>query len=229
VIANNQGQAGTEWRSDLRVLNHGSFSIHIDAELRFQGAFGVPPVLETFSLQPGEAVAIDDVVGSLFGFSEVAGSLRLIPREGPAALAATSRTANHGPAGTYGQYVPALSGSQGLRGSGVLLHIDKGADTRSNLGLVETTGAGIGVEIRLYDELGRMLGSSTTIVLGPWETIQINDIFDALGASDHSNARAEITRVSGAGAFFAYASVIDADSGDAIFVPVLELEDPPGP
>lgn len=229
VIANNQGQAGTSWRSDLRVLNHGSFSIHIDAELRFQGAFGVPPVFETFSLQPGEAVAIDDVVGSLFGFSEVAGSLRLIPREGPAALAATSRTANHGPVGTYGQYVPALSAGQGLRGSGVLLHIDKGAATRSNLGIVETTGAGIGVEIRLYDELGRMLGSSTTIVLGPWETLQINDIFDALGAADHRNARAEITRVSGAGAFFAYASVIDADSGDAIFVPALELGDPPGP
>ncbi len=106
VVANKQGQAGTEWRSDLRVLNHGSFSVHVDAELRFQGAIGLPPVLATFELRPGEARTIDDVVGSFFGFSGVAGSLRLVPREGPAALCATSRTANHGSEGTYGQYVP---------------------------------------------------------------------------------------------------------------------------
>lgn len=42
VVANKPGQAGTEWRSDLRVLNHGSFSVHVDAELRFQGALGLP-------------------------------------------------------------------------------------------------------------------------------------------------------------------------------------------
>jgi len=229
VIASNQGQAGTEWRSDLRVLNHGSFSVHIDAEFRFQGSFGTPPVIETFNLQPGESIAIEDVVGDFFGFSEVAGSLRLIPREGPAALAATSRTANHGPVGTYGQYVPALSVDQGIRSSGVLLHIDKGPDTRSNLGIVETTGSSINVEIQLYDALGRTLGSPYIIALGPWESIQINDVFDALGAADHRNARAIIKRLSGAGAFFGYASVIDADSGDAIFVPALEFEEPPSP
>ncbi len=226
VIANNQGQAGTEWRSDLRVLNNGSFSVHVDAELRFQGAFGVPPVIETFSIQPGEAVTINDVVGSLFGFSEVAGSLRLVPREGSAALVATSRTANHGPVGTYGQYVQALSADQGLHGSGILLHIGKGPNTRSNLGIVETRGTSIGVEIQLFDDLGRTLGSSMSKTLGPWESIQINDIFGALGAQDHRNARAEIRRVGGTGAFFAYVSVIDADSGDAIFVPVLELPNP---
>lgn len=229
VIANNQGQAGTEWRSDLRVLNHGSFSVHVDAELRFQGALGIPPVIETFTLQPGEAVTFDDVVGSLFGFSEVAGSLRLVPREGGAALAATSRTANHGPVGTYGQYVQALSAGQGLQGSGVLLHMDKGERTRSNLGIVETDGTSIGVEIRLFDHLGRPLGWPVTMTLGPWESIQVNDIFGALGAHEGTNARAEMTRVSGGGSFFAYASVIDADSGDAIFVPALELPGPPDP
>jgi len=229
VIATNQGQAGTEWRSDLRVLNHGSFSVHVDAELRFQGALGIPPVVESFTLQPGEAITIDDVVGSLFGFSNVAGSLRLVPREGPAALAATSRTANHSTVGTYGQYVPALSAGRGLHGSGVLLHVDKGQNTRSNLGIVETDGSSIGIEIRLYDHLGTPLGWPMTMTLGPWESVQVNDIFDALGARDHRNARAEISLVSGNGGFFAYASVIDADSGDAIFVPVLELPSSPGP
>jgi len=223
VIAHNQGQAGTEWRTDLRVLNHGSFSVHIDAELRFQGAFGLPPVLETFELQPGEAVTIDDVVGSFFGFQGVVGSLRLVPREGPAALVATSRTANHGAVGTYGQYVPALTPGQGLRESGVLIHVDKGNGTRSNLGIVETDGKTVGVGIQIFDEFGRPLGSSIRMTLGPWESVQINDIFGTLGAPGSRNARVEISRDAGAGGFFAYASVIDALSGDAIFVPNLEL------
>jgi len=229
VVANNQGQAGTEWRTDLRVLNYGSFSVHVDAELRFQGAFGVPPVIKTFALQPGEAITIDDVVGTLFGFENVAGSLRLVPREGPAALAATSRTANHGPVGTYGQYVRSLAAGRGLDERGVLIHLDKGESTRSNLGIVETDGMSVSLEIRLFDHLGKTLGWPKTVALGPWESTQVNDIFNALGADDHRNAGAEITKVSGSGGFFAYASVIDANSGDAIFVPVLELPSSPEP
>ncbi len=223
VVANKPGQAGTEWRSDLRVLNHGSFSVHVDAELRFQGAIGIPPVLKTFELQPGEAVTIDDVVGSFFGFSGVAGSLRLVPQEGSAALCATSRTANHGSEGTYGQYVPGIRPNQGLRERGVLIHIDSDANSRSNLGIVETDGLTVGVEVRLLDALGRALGTPARMTLGPWESIQINDIFAFFSVSGQRNSRIEIVRDSGFGGFFAYASVIDADSGDAIFVPVLEL------
>lgn len=223
VVAHTQGTAGTAWRTDLRVLNHGSFSVHIDAEFRLQGAFGVAPVIETFQLQPGEAVAIEDVVGGFFGLTGVAGSLRLVPREGPAALLATSRTANHSSFGTYGQYVPALRADQGLHERGVLLHVDKGTTTRSNLGIVETDGASVVVNIRILDEQGLLLGSPVRMDLGSWESVQINDVFSVLGAPANRNSRIEISRESGAGGFFAYASVVDAESGDAIFVPNLEL------
>jgi subtilisin family serine protease len=223
VVARKPGQAGTEWRSDLRVLNHGSFSVNIDAELRFQGALGIPPVLESFDLQPGEAATIDDVVGRFFGFTGVAGSLRLVPREGPAALVATSRTANHGSSGTYGQYVPGIRPSQGLDGRGVLIHVDADQGSRTNLGIVETDGRTVAVEIRLLDSLGRALGDPAGMILGPWESIQINDVFNFFGVAGQPNGRIEIGRDSGTGGFFAYASVIDSISGDAIFVPVLEL------
>lgn len=223
VVARTHGQSGTQWRSDLRVLNDGSFSIHVDAELRFQGSIGLPPVVESFELQPGQAVTIDDVVQTLFGYDSAVGSLRLIPREGPAAICATSRTANHGgPEGTYGQYVPSVKANGGVH-RGVLLHVDKDEATRSNLGLLETDGRSVGIEIRLLDEVGRPLGSFTRMTLGPWESVQLNDIFDVLGAAEHRNARVELVKDSGSGSFFAYASVIDADSGDAIFVPVQNL------
>ena len=226
VVARTQGQSGTQWRSDLRVLNHGSFSIHVDAELRFQGSIGLPPVVESFELQPGQAVTLDDVVQTLFGYDSAVGSLRLVPREGPAAICATSRTANHGGTeGTYGQYVPSVTAEGGVQ-RGVLLHVDKDEATRSNIGLLETDGRSVGIEIRLLDEVGRPLGSFTRMTLGAWESVQINDIFGVLGAADHRNARVELVKDSGSGSFFAYASVIDANSGDAIFVPVQDLITP---
>lgn len=227
VVARNQGQSGTQWRSDLRVLNGGSFSIHVDAELRFQGAFGMPPVVESFELRPGQAVTFDDVIHSLFGFETAVGSLRLVPREGPAVLFATSRTANHGGAhGTYGQYVPALIGGAGIHDHGVLLHVEDGPRMRTNLGLLETSGQSVTLEITLLDHNGYPCGAVTRQTLGPWESNQINDIFSVLGAAPHPNARLEVTRLSGAGAFFGYASVVDADSGDAVFVSAQDLSSP---
>jgi hypothetical protein len=227
VVARNQGQSGTQWRSDLRVLNGGSFSIHLDAELRLQGAFGMPPVVESFELPPGQAITFDDVIHSLFGFETAVGSLRLVPREGPAVLFATSRTANHGGHyGTYGQYVPALSDDAGLHERGVLLHIEDGPRMRTNMGLIETSGESVTLEISLLDHKGRPLGAVTRQTLGPWESNQINDIFEVLGAASHANARLEVTRLSGAGTFFAYASVVDADSGDAVFVTAQEVTTP---
>ena len=88
-------------------------------------------------------------------------------------LATASRTANHGSEGTYGQFVPGVAAGQGLEGGGVVLHIDKGSTTRSNLGIVETDGSSVGVEIRLRDELGRPLGSARRMTIGPWESVQI--------------------------------------------------------
>jgi hypothetical protein len=150
----------------------------------------------------------------------------LVPREGPAAICATSRTANHGGAvGSYGQYVPSVPAEGGVH-HGVLLHLDKDQATRSNIGLLETDGRSVGVEIRLLDDLGRPIGSFTRMTLGPWESVQLNDIFGVFGAPDHRNARIELVKDSGSGSFFAYASVIDADSGDAIFVPVQNLNTP---
>jgi subtilisin-like proprotein convertase family protein len=221
VVAHTAGQAGTRWRSDLRVLNDGDFSINIDAEFRLRGSYGVPPVVESFELRPGQAMTIDDVVHTLFELDDAVGSLRLVSREGPAVFHASSRTANHGSTdGAFGQYVPAIRSDDGLREAGVLLHLAKGPDSRSNVGLVETAGGAVTLELTLFDEDGRAVGGVQRRALGPWELVQINDVFSALGAPALSAARLDIVRVSGEGSFFAYASVVDTTSGDAIFVPV---------
>lgn len=224
VVARVRGEAGTEWRSDIRVLNHGSFSVHVDAELRFQDAVGLPPVVRTFELRPAEAASFEDVVGSLFSFDEVQGSLRLVPREGPAALCAVSRTANQVAEGTYGQFIPAIAEGQGIRHEGALIHLAKNDRARTNVGIVEADGKGVSLRLLLHDEIGRPMGYVNHLTLGSWESVQINDVFAAMGAPPRDNARLEIAIEGGAGNFFAYASVVDADSGDAIFVPALDVQ-----
>jgi len=224
VVAHTEGQAGTSWRSDLRVLNDGGFSVNIDAEFRLRGSYGVPPVIESFELRPGQASTIADVVHTLFDLDDAVGSLRLVSREGPAVFHASSRTANHGGSqGAFGQYVPAIRSGAGLRETGVLLHLAKGPASRTNVGLVETAGGTITLELTLFDADGRPVGAPQRHALGPWELVQINDIFAAVGAPALPAARLEITRSSGEGSFFAYASVVDTTSGDAVFVPVSDL------
>jgi subtilisin-like proprotein convertase family protein len=225
VVARTDGLSGTRWRSDLRLLNHGSFSVHIDAELRLQGAFGIPPLIESLELQPGESITIDDVVGDFFGVDDAVGSLRLVPQEGPAALCASSRTANHGSDGSYGQHVPAIQAGRGLERLGTVLHLSSSAVSRSNLGIVETAGDDVDLEIRLRDRKGHQIGTTRRTGLGPFESVQFNDIFSSLLAAPADNVRVEIQRIAGSGRWFAYGSVIDARSGDAIFVPVADAED----
>lgn len=226
AVARTRGHAGTTWQSDVRVLNHGSFTVHVDAELRFQGAFGLPPVVATLELQPGEAATLDDIVGSLFGFDEIVASLRLVPREGPAALCATSRTANYSSSGTYGQYIPALAAGTGLDNTGTVLHVSKTTTSRTNLGVLETSGGDVRLELRLIDRRGRCLGSPRSLSLGPWDSVQLNDVFAVLDAPAAEHTRVEVQRLSGTGRFFAYASVVDAESGDAIFVPIVPTTEP---
>ncbi len=224
VVASAEGQLGTSWQSDLRVLNHGSFSVHVDAELRLHGGFGLPPVVRGFELGSGEAIFIDDVVGSFFALDDIVASLRLVPREGPAALFATSRTANHSPSGTYGQYVPALLDGEGLVQTGAILHVSKTSASRTNVGIVETGGGHVHLVVRLTDRFGRTLGSPIPLSLSPLDSTQLNDIFSVVGAEAHEHARVEVERTAGTGRFFAYGSVVDAVSGDAIFVPVVAVE-----
>ncbi len=82
------------------------------------------------------------------------------------------------------------------------------------------------MEIRLFDALGRSLAAPEGMTLGAWESIQINDVFSFFSVPGQRNARIELVRTSGSGGFFAFASVIDAVSGDAISFPLPSSPDP---
>ncbi len=217
VVARLGGKAGTNWVSDLRILNAGTAPETVTLEYRpAQGDPGSPSQLSR-EIAPGEVLALDDVVGTALGQAGTKGSLRVVPA-GTQPLVITSRTYNKLTTGTYGQFVGPARAAAGPGQSLVVLHLAKDAVFRSNVGVVETSGSTVTVRLALKGRTGTTLGT-TTVTLGPYELLQLDDIFGATGAPEGNAVWLEAFHDGGDGTFAVYGSVVDGGSGDAIFVP----------
>jgi hypothetical protein len=74
------------------------------------------------------------------------------------------------------------------------------------------------VEVALYTSDGAMIGENT-VSLQPFEYRQLNNVFGGTGAGEVSGGFAMVTSATPGARYFAYASIVDNLSGDAIFVP----------
>jgi len=223
VVASAHGRGGTSWRSELRLANLGSQDILLRLEYRpRRGEPGAMRVMETL-LPGGRVLRSQDVVGELFGLAATAGSLRIVVEDGPATLQVTSRTANWTQRGSFGQYVGAVS--HGLTAGATVVGVDGGQGVRSNFGLCEVAGARLELRATLRDTVGNALAPAVLLTIEPYQLVQINDVFAAFGVEPERNARVDITVNSGTGAYVAYASVVDAVTGDAVLIPAQPLLD----
>jgi hypothetical protein len=219
VVARHPGRDATRWRSSLQVVNLGQAAVTLDLQLRPRMGSPSSPGSAAATVQPGRAFAVADVVSELFGLDQAVGSLQINVLQGPATIVATSRTFNVTADGTYGQGVPAVA--SGVGPAAVISHVDATSSLRTNLGLCEVAGSTVRVRCTIRDAHGRQLGQPLILDPGPFELVQVDDVFAAAGASPTHNCRIELTRVSGTGDFVGYASVVDAVTGDAICVPAI--------
>ncbi len=218
IAAKKSGSAGTNWVTDLRVFNGGSAAVDLTLEYRPESGTGGSPATATRTVPAGHVLALDDVLSSTFGLSDASGSIRIVPGSGDAPLIVTSRTYNLVSGGTYGQFIGGVRTGIAKGGSAVVFHLDKNSQFRTNVGIAEVSGGTITMRYVLKDSNGNTLGVGN-LDLGPWEVKQINDIYSAVGAAAADNTRVDFYCDSGDGTFTAYASVIDHDSGDAIYIP----------
>ncbi|MHB9001110.1 MAG: Ig-like domain-containing protein, partial [Thermoanaerobaculia bacterium] len=144
------GQAS--WRTDVRIFNGGTASA--SAVMTFQESRRTngtlpAPVSRPVTIQPGDIVVYDSVLESHFGVSNV-GGLIYITTPTDSSLVVTARTYDQRPAGTYGQFIPAVSGDESV-GVGdrtlEVLQVEESARFRTNLGIAETSGNPVVVEI----------------------------------------------------------------------------------
>ena len=219
IVASLPGENGF-WVTDVRILNAASSTAQVTLE--FRPSVGDPGSFKavTKSIAPGQVLSLDDIVPTLFGFTNTKGSLRVIPGDPATPLIVTSRTWTSNEAGTYGQFVPAVEPSAGFGSAdqATVLHMDGGTGFQSNIGICELSGGTASVRYVLKDADGQTLETGS-VDLGPYQVRHITDVFQTLGVTPQDNTRVDFFLDSGTGTFTAYGTLVDTNSKDAIYVP----------
>jgi subtilisin-like proprotein convertase family protein len=213
------GANGTEWRSDIRVMNRSKFAAE-QVAITFIPSSGTGARSVTITIPSQGTAVIDDVLLTLFSLDEGRGSIEVSATSGDSrsGVVVTSRTWTQGTSGTFGQLIPGGSIVEAISpespGSS-LIHVDSTDRFRCNVGLTEIEGIATKVRVRLLDAAGSTKFSSD-VAIPPRGNIQFN--LAAAGAPPISNGRLTFEVIEGAGSILPYASVVDNATGDPIFV-----------
>ncbi len=213
VVSHGRGLNGSEWRSDLGLLNVGTDTATV------QGRFFGPDRVATGStyVPAGTQSILTDVVAQLGATGS--GALEILSDQ---PLKITSRTYSQIPSnaaclpdGTQGQDYPAVTAGDGLVAgqSAYLAGLVENASYRCNIGLVDTGPDPATVLVELFDGAGDKLAEyAVPLVSGQWaQATQPFLTKAAQTAMDRGYAK--VTVQSGSGVF-AFASLIDTLTND---------------
>ena len=137
VASHAPGAEGSVWRTDLVLLNPGAAPI--DVTMRYLD--GSQTATAAVTLAAGETVRYGDVLVSLLHLGgTTTGALHI---DATGELVVVSKTYNLSPLGGYGQYFPAVQQAESLQQGqlGVLAGIAGDADTRTNIGFLNSSAA----------------------------------------------------------------------------------------
>lgn len=216
VIARAKGGYETNWKSSLTLYNQASSNQSIT--LDFYTA--TSKYTKSLNLTANNQISYEDLISEVFSEVQgnVSGSLHLNSSQG---LMISSRAYNDkGSDGTYGQFVPGWGEGSFLKANevGYISQILSNSVFRTNMGFTEFEGKSTNLKVEIYSSEGNKLAERNYMV-DAFENLQVNGIFSDMGiAGDVSYSYAKITVLSG-GSIFAYASVVDNKTGDAIFIP----------
>lgn len=206
------------WVSDLRIFNGGA--AETPATLTFYPLSNpAGAVSKQITLTPGEIEVLDNVVSELFGLPQGSGGSIVITTPEQTSLTATARTYNQTSNGTYGQYIPGVTPAESI---GVndralqLLQLESSSRFRTNIGLNETTGQPVTVDVSVIVPDAKFTPVVTIpLAANEYRQFSLNDF----GLGSVYNARVSVKVVSGSGRVTAYGSAIDQITQDPTYVP----------
>jgi hypothetical protein len=215
----------SNFHSDIRVYNGGANAVVVTPTFYPQtGGAGVAGA--QFTLNAGEVRAVDNALPAMFNAPNGSGGSIVFVTNTPSSLVTTGRTySNAAEGGTYGQFIPGVSPSQGI-GVGdralQILQLEQSQNFRANIGIAELSGASAEVRVSLVLPDSKV-SPSTVVTLGPNQFTQLNRIietsFGLAPGENVYNARVIIQVIGGAGRVTAYGSVIDNFTADPTYVP----------
>ncbi len=222
AAASAPGANGTYWSTTLWAINPN------DVEVRLDGAFlpagqdnsGALASLRAITTIPAHgATEVTDVVAALGGSGAGGLFLRVVdaatgdsPPEGIDVVTYTFTPSSSG-GGNYGQGIPAVT--PGEKESVRCPGVRHDGSFRTNVGVLNTSGEQISVEVEIRGTDGTVLGSESW-TLPPYG--QRQESVASLGVTGLVAGYAVVTRTAGSGGFRAYLSRVDNATGDAVYV-----------
>ncbi|HEX6085668.1 MAG TPA: hypothetical protein VF266_14150 [Thermoanaerobaculia bacterium] len=246
AVGHAAGANDSLFESDVRLTNLSAQTMKYDLYFTPSGVDGTEfSNSTTIEVSPNETVALDDVVANVFGDGTAGSAIGMLEVRpvatsqssdffgslvGSAArqlhTAASSRTYNFTPNGTYGQFIPAIPFAQFV-GRGAILSLQQVAQSnqfRANFGFLEASGNPADLTVRVYDTANTLL-TSFPLSLRPMEHRQINGLLQQNGITTLADGRVEVEVVNGDGKVSAYVSEVDNATNDPLMVsPVIKGE-----
>lgn len=222
VAARGQGYTGSMWKTDLDVQNSGTRTATFKyLWLPRDTDNAVPVASPEFTLEAGEALRHTDVLGAAFGVADgtdAFGALAVLSDS--ADLLLYSRTYNQPSSSSmasFGQGFPGLAADQLIQPNTKkrLLFFTQNNDYRSNIGLLNGTGAPIMVKWERFTADGTMVGDGS-VELPAWGNVQINRVF--AGEAPTAASFIDVWTETAGGAFAAHGSVINSKTSDPITI-----------
>jgi hypothetical protein len=246
VVGHAQGFNNSLFESDIRVTNLTAQTKKYELHFTPSGTNGtITGSSSTVEIGSGSTLALDDIVATLFGIGTTSGAtgmLEVRPLETATSAsgslfstvteglvkqldtAASSRTYNFTPNGTFGQYIPATRFSDfvGLVPGAAaqilsMQQVAQSAAFRANFGFAEGSGEPANLMVRVYDVLGGLL-ATIPVNLQAGEHIQLNGMLANNGINDLEDGRVEVEVVGGNGKVTAYVSEVDNITNDPLLV-----------
>ncbi len=222
VVARVAGAAGTNFRTDIRLVNNTGATSEIVLEFYPGGgaANGEASETTTLTIEPGEQVVIDDVLTASFGLSEGIGAMRVVSSTPIVGLARIYNDQRASGAGTFGQ--AAVGADQRIAGRqiGVLAGLSEspiGAGPfRTNIGWFNGGFTPATLTIRAVANNGSII-QTATVTVPPLSQLQqrVTALFPSLGTRENFY----VSYTTDSPSLYLYASVVDNVNGDAVFAP----------
>ncbi len=219
------GQAGSAWRTDLRVLNLSDEDASVWAEWYPSGAGGLtgPDATVVLGVGGSSTAVVNDSVDTLFG-ADGNGAMRLLAAEPVVAASRIFNDQRDNPeiGGTFGQYAPASRPAE-LLGSGALLlganrPAASGEGLRSNVGYFNPYPAEVPATFNVWSVDGRLLGSNS-LDLAPYAN-EVRGVYQLVPSVPQSERNRDDLVVTFAAArpVAIYLSVVDNVTNDPVLV-----------
>ena len=214
-VARSSGAQGSFFYTDVEINNAGdSMATYKVLWLPRDTDNAMPVETDELMLGPGESIRWVDVLGAAFGVEDgtnAVGALAFISDSGD--LKFFSRTYNQNDDGTFGQAIPGFAADELIPAGEMkrILFFTENPDFRSNIGILNGTGAPMTIKWRRYLADGSMVDEAEA-ELPAWGNVQLNRVFS--GEAPVVGGYIDVWTETEDAAFIAYGSVLDNDSSD---------------